>query len=43
MYKAVREVFKDFIAKERQEEINATNKRVAMDMLKDGEPIAKIT
>ena len=43
MYEAVREVFKDFIAKERQEEINATNERVAMDMLRDGEPIAKIT
>ena len=43
MYEAVREVFKDAFAKERQEGIDATNERVAMDMLRNGEPLSKIT
>lgn len=46
MYEGFREVFKDFIAKERQEErqegINEDRERVAVDMLNDGEPLAKI-
>ena len=42
MYEGVRAVFKDFIAKERQEGINEDRERVAVDMLKDGEPLAKI-
>lgn len=50
MYEGFREVFKDFIAKERQEgwqegQQEATekaNERVALDMLNDGEPLAKI-
>lgn len=42
MYEAVREVFKDAFAKERQDGINEDKERVAVDMLKDGEPLAKI-
>ena len=42
MYEAVREVFKDAFAKERQEGINEDKERVAVEMLKDGEPLAKI-
>lgn len=46
MYEGFREVFKDFIAKERQEErheaTEKANERVAVDMLNDGEPLAKI-
>ena len=42
MYEGFREVFKDFIAKERQEATKKANERVAVDMLKDGEPLAKI-
>ena len=34
MYEGFREVFKDFIAKERQEGINEDRERVAIDMLK---------
>ena len=43
MYEAVREVFKDAFTKERQDGINEDKERVAVDMLKNGEPLAKIT
>ena len=43
MYEAVKEVFKDAFAKERQEGINAANERVAVDMIKDRKPINEIT
>ena len=43
MYEAVREVFKDAFAKERQDGIQEEKERVAVVMLNDGEPLAKIT
>lgn len=47
MYEAVREVFKDAFAKERQEGrqegTKKANERVAVEMLKDGKPINEIT
>lgn len=47
MYEAVREVFKDAFAKERQEGrqegTKKANERVAVEMLKDGKPMNEIT
>ena len=43
MYEAVREVFKDAFAKERQEGRFEEKERVAVEMLKDGEPLVKIS
>ena len=43
MYEGFKEFFKDSIEKERQDGINEEKERVAVDMLKNGEPLAKIT
>ena len=42
MYEAVKEVFKDAFAKERQDGINEANERVAVDMIKKNYPLDAI-